>query len=71
MIVDERPQDDLAVERVGLEQNIHAGPVLMKEGGVEINPDRFLAVALDDGVGPEVGKLGGHVVSPMNRGEFS
>jgi len=69
--VDEWPQDDLAIQWVSLEQDIHTGSILMKEGGAEINPDGFLTVALDDGICPEVGKFSGHVVSPMNGGGFN
>lgn len=62
-LVDERPQDDLAIQRVGLEQNVHAGTVLMKEGGAEINPDGFLSIAFDDRIRPEVGeRLGSHMI---------
>ena len=51
-VVRKRPQDDFTVERVGLKHDIHASPVMMKEGCSEVDPDGFLALALDDGIGP-------------------
>jgi hypothetical protein len=54
-LIDEGAQDDLAVERVGLEEDVEAGAVFVEEGSAKIDPNVLLAVAFDDGVGLEVG----------------